>query len=232
MHAAGPRPSPQESRPTPAQFRVLRAVASLGGKDVRHADVAEAVGGHPNTVRPHLDALQQAGHVSVGEIRDGHRGRPPRVYHLTASGQRLMAGHGVSDDSALVSAFTSFLISSGHGPDDSHRIGEIWAEALADETSVPDDTQSSGLDQVVEVMDSLGFDPVQREQPTAVDAEYALELRACPILELARANPDFVCRIHEGLIAGVLDRAQSPSVVRLEPFATDTACRVLIQPKP
>lgn len=230
MQDFGPRPTRSPNHPTPAQLRVLQAVASLGGHDVRHSQIAEAVGGHPNAVRPHLESLARLGLLDRADVRDGHRGRPPRVYRLTRDGQAALSEHPAGDGSALVGALTTFMLSAGHGADDARKVGEIWGQALdnaADQDPPSGQLRSEdpGLDRVVEVMGTLGFDP----EHTAEGHRHTLHLQACPMLELARENPHFVCKIHEGLITGVLARAGTSASVHLEPFATHNACRVHIE---
>lgn len=56
-----------------------------------------------------------------------------------------------------------------------------------------------------------------------------LVLADCPFLELARANPDVVCGIHEGLLSGALGALGEPDVeVVLEPFVGPALCRAAI----
>ncbi|ROZ61850.1 hypothetical protein EDL96_12115 [Kocuria soli] len=226
-------PAPQ---PTPAQMRVLRTVGALGGRGVRHADVADSAGGHPNAVRPHLDALTRGGFLTVSEVRSGHRGRPPRVYDMTPAGRTLLTRNPVGDGGALVGALTSFLVDSGHGPDDARRVGEIWGKALDDDAAhrtpppvVDGVTDDPGVSRVLDVMDSLGFDP--DHESTGHGDGHTVTLRSCPMLDLAQANPEFVCRIHEGLITGVLARSGTVAQVRLQTLLDGRTCRIHIEPE-
>lgn len=242
MQDFGPRPTPHPANTTPAQYKVLRTVAALGGRDIRHADIAKTLGGHPNAVRPHLEALVSAQLLSAGEIRDGHRGRPPRIYHVTSKGHAALSQHTAAGNGALVGALTAFMLTSGHGPEDAHRVGRIWGDALEDSPHSPTndgdatpisrstpaaDAPTQAVTRVVDVMDSLGFEPDLQ----AVESGHTVTLKACPMLELAQQNPEFICRIHEGLIAGVMEREGTPAQVHLRPFATQTACQVHITPQ-
>ncbi|MDO5618269.1 helix-turn-helix transcriptional regulator [Kocuria sp.] len=246
MPHRGPRPTPRPASLTPAQLKVLRTVAALGGQGIRHTEIAETLGGHPNAVRPHLETLVRSNLLATEEFRDGHRGRPPRMYRVTANGHAALSQDASADNSALVGALTDFMLSSGHGPQDARRVGQIWAQALEqsphhtddDAPSTPPSTQvpvtgtpstdvsERAVTRVVNVMDSLGFDPDL--EPTA--SGHRVTLKACPMLELAQQNPEFICRIHEGLIAGVMHREGVPAHVELHPFATETACQVRINP--
>lgn len=247
MQEFGPRPARHPPQITAAQMKVLRAVAALGGQDLRHAEIADAVGGHPNAVRPHLEALVQGNLLGKGEVRDGHRGRPPSIYSLTEHGKSAIAEPPVGDGSALVGALTSFMLSVGHGPEDALRVGRIWAEALqvvdprapssgeSPEAHTVDDGAAStvqglrpiSVDRVVDVMETLGFEPDLESTPDG----HTVTLKACPMLSLAQHNPEFICRIHEGLIEGVLEREGNPSSVEMKPFAAPQACLVHIRPR-
>ncbi|MCC6497852.1 MAG: transcriptional regulator, partial [Propionibacteriaceae bacterium] len=48
-------------------------------------------------------------------------------------------------------------------------------------------------------------------------------LQTCPLLEVARRNPEVVCSIHQGLID-----ATSGSPAELVPFATTGACLIRV----
>jgi hypothetical protein len=53
---------------------------------------------------------------------------------------------------------------------------------------------------VVGILADLRFDPAPTRDATEV------RLRACPILDAAKANPDIVCSVHLGIVRGALDQ--------------------------
>ena len=75
---AGP-PAGIGRAPTGAQGRVLAALAQRDSPTTL-AELAETTGLHENTVRGHLDALLQAGHVSRLRATPSGRGRPAWSY--------------------------------------------------------------------------------------------------------------------------------------------------------
>ena len=87
------RPPATEKAPATKQLSVFRAL----GDRTRYAiysevasspvplatsDIAEVLDLHPNTVRPHLDRMREAGLVEVEPIHQGTVGRPQLRYSL------------------------------------------------------------------------------------------------------------------------------------------------------
>ena len=54
----------------------------------------------------------------------------------------------------------------------------------------------------------------------------SIALRPCPYAELAGEAPDTVCRLHLGLMRGLLDDGAPWMVEALEPYATADTCVV------
>lgn len=78
-------------------------------------------------------------------------------------------------------------------------------------------------DQLVDMLDELGFQPEQLEPDDA--GEKQLGLRHCPFLELAETSTDVVCPIHLGLMQGALEAWDAPVTVdRLDSFAQPDLC--------
>lgn len=68
-------------------------------------------------------------------------------------------------------------------------------------------------------------------QPQLVDGPRpSIELRPCPYLDLAHTDPDTACRLHFGLIRGLLHEADPWRATGLEPWATATKCVVRLRP--
>lgn len=159
------------------------------------------LGGHPNAIRQHLDALVADGLVSCDSLPPKGRGRPARGYTVTPAGRRALAGREPYVE--LVSAVTTWLSRSGQGAEEARQIGQAWGRAKAEDEA---------WDGVVELLDELGFDPTGDQQE--------LHLRACPLLDEARRHPDIICGIHQGLLEGALGHEG----VDVEPFAVPGAC--------
>lgn len=78
---------------------------------------------------------------------------------------------------------------------------------------------------IIELLRRLGF------SPTTDDG--GIVLRTCPLLELARKNPEVVCAIHAGLIDGAHERlGRVGAAADLRPFAEPGACRLRLGETP
>ncbi|MBX6390297.1 MAG: hypothetical protein IRZ08_15105, partial [Frankia sp.] len=81
------------------------------------------------------------------------------------------------------------------------------------------------VDGLFQVLAGLGFSPRVAERP-ATD-EVTLHLHTCPFLDLAVANPDVVCGVHQGVVDGALGVLGAPATdLDLAPFAVPGACVV------
>lgn len=199
--------------------RVLQTTLDLGGADVTINDVAGQIGGHPNSARQHLDALTSTGLLVARDVPSDRPGRRPRGYSLTSPGRQCLGGGTVDESRELAQVFASYLVSTGSGPEQARDIGRAWGDRRADELS-PDPTRP--IDAVMEVLDILGFDP----SAVSTSQGAAVVLRTCPLLDLAKGDPEFICNIHHGLIDGVLRRIGAREGVELLPFSEPDGCRM------
>jgi predicted ArsR family transcriptional regulator len=224
-----------------ARHRALSAVSRVRMLDlVRRADggmtaaqVVEATGLHPSTVRAHLDQLVKSGLLARDRRGNGTPGRPAWRYRAAATDPPAPAAASPYRD--LAGALIGHL---SRDADDPHaagvRAGRDWGRTLAaplaaGHSGAPMRTQP--LDGLVVVLDQLGFTPqiVERPAPGTV----VVALRSCPFLDLALANPDVVCGVHEGLIGGALGAlGASAADSSLEPFAAPGACLVRLRTRP
>lgn len=222
---------------SPARRRVLRAVAELGASEpvTLHA-VAERLGGHPNTSRQQLDALVASGLLAAITLPTHGPGRPPRGYRVTASGRAALGTfEPASEYRELVGAFATYLV--GRPAEDAREVGRVWGEAKADAIgavaqeaepssllpSRPGAARPSAPAQLIELLDTLGFDPA----PIATDAgRHGVVLRACPLLDTAGDHPEVMCELHRGMVDGVMRRLGASDGVTLEPFADPDGCRL------
>jgi predicted ArsR family transcriptional regulator len=197
------------------------------------AQVVEAAGLHPSTVRAHLDQLVTSGLLARDRHGDGTPGRPAWRYHATTTDLPASAADSPYRD--LAGALIGHL---ARDTDDPHtagvRAGRDWGRALAaPHTARRRDSTAPAvpLDGLVAVLDQLGFTPQIVERPALGTAVVAL--RSCPFLDLALANPDVVCGVHQGVIGGALGAlGASAADASLEPFAAPGACLVRVRTTP
>lgn len=202
--------------------RVLLAVRDLGGEHVTINQLAEHLGGHPNASRAHLSALADRGLITIADIPGTGPGRRPRGHTLTEEGRAALDPVEATNIS-LTGAFASYLVRTGHGPQEAHEIGRMWGDSQA--ATLADDPGRDAVDAVVQVLDMLGFDPGRLR---TVDGE-ALVLRTCPLIGNDHEDQSFLCDVHHGLIDGVLRRIGAAEGLTLLPFAEPAGCRVEIQ---
>lgn len=178
------------------------------------------VGLHVNTVRDHLNTLQEAGLISRTSVPRTTPGRPrvafravPREARLPdAEGYRFLAG---------------VLVDSVDDPRESpsstaREAGRKAGRQLADDS--PGHRPASAdnaIEQVVSVFAELGFAP----ESAANEGVTQIRLHDCPFRALAKASTDVVCSVHEGLLMGMLEAmGSSLSVDELQPFAEPSLC--------
>lgn len=175
-------------------------------------DVAAAVGLHPNTARFHLDALTDAGLI-VREYEKRERpGRPRLLYRAEAvepSSESMLQD--------LAGALIRQLDRTGDH-DQAEEAGRTWGAELAATR-----TSQAPLDRVVSALTELGYQPrVESGPPTTI------ELTPCPLRALLgdanRVQMDAVCRLHLGLIRGLLADDPDYRVDSLEPLVTASRC--------
>jgi predicted ArsR family transcriptional regulator len=197
---------------------------------VTAAQVVEATGLHPSTVRAHLDQLAKSGLLARQRRSDGSPGRPAWRY-------QAVERPGESDLGAarpyreLAAALIGHLARDADDPQAAAmRAGRDWGRSLvAPPREAP--ARTAPVDGLVQVLDSLGFTPqiVERPGPGAA----VVHLRSCPFLDLALANPDVVCGVHLGVIGGALGAlGASAADTDLEPFAAPGICAVRVRTHP
>jgi predicted ArsR family transcriptional regulator len=215
----GPTPLPDLSS---ARVRVLGAVAARedAGATATVGDLADDLGGHPNTTRAHVGALVSEGLLDRVVLTGGTRGRPAHGHRLTERGRLVLeAAHGaepVATDE-LVTAMAEHLATTPDAESHARAIGRLWAAQL---TKGPVAGDESPADRVVGLLRTAGFSP--QPEPSGDVA-----LRTCPVLVSARAHPGVVCTMHEEMLRAALDGGGVTDVeVGLVPFAREGACLV------
>ena len=165
------------------------------------ADIAETLGLHPNTVRPHLERMRDVGLLDV-ETDDRGIGRPAPA-PLRAGRRRPLARPGAARlPAAGPHARRAWPPPPASSPTTRPRPAPSTGRAMADATPAAGARAGLPGGRHRHALDELGFDPavVQRRRrwppspsPTA------------PIAELAEAHPEVVCHLHRGLIEGFVE---------------------------
>lgn len=221
----GPRPvDPAEAGPrtSPAQTTVLRALEVQPGPVTLAALCAETAL-HPNTVREHLEALEDEGLVRRSKARPVGRGRPAWEYAVVAAPVDPLT----REYAGLAATLAVALRRHSRRPaDDALAAGREWGASLAADAPQPGGSGPVARRQaVVALLQRLRFAPVTGPQARTV------QLTRCPLLDVAHAYPDVVCSIHRGMVEGALaEWGDGSTRVSLTPFAEPGACVLTLTP--
>ena len=164
------------------------------------SDLAERLSLHPNTVRPHLDRMREAGLVEVEPIHRGTVGRPQLRYSLAPGAPGL--GFDPPAHTLLAGLLAALAEQLGGDGLDAANLGRRWGTDSAGR-------RQSGrgcLAALVAELDRLGFDPVESELGGggAATRRVRVDFLHCPFRELAEAYPEMVCNLHRGIVEGVV----------------------------
>ena len=190
-------------------------------KPLTTAEVADTIELHPNTVRPHLERMRDAGLVDVEVGGRGQIGRPQHRYSLADDAPSLGLEPPVMPVLARMVLSMAELL--GASPDDARAVGENEGAVRAERFSAA----PSSLEAIVAELDMLGFDPVVSDDAGDPDAA-VIAFANCPFGDLAVAHPDLVCSLHHGLIAGFVRRMGDAEVRSFCTVADRTPCQVTV----
>jgi len=184
------------------------------------ADIAESLGLHGNTVRPHLERMRDVGLLDVRtEVRSGV-GRPQHLYSLAPDAPSL--GLEPPTFPLLAEMLVRLARGAGADGDDAAAIGREQGRADARRYA----TTASCLEALVAQLDLLGFDPAVDGTD---DGETAVVAFAhCPYRELAQAFPELVCSLHRGMVEGLVEAVGGGDVEEFHPLIHRDPCQVTI----
>ena len=228
-------PQPPGSAPlSPARERLATVLAERP-EGATVGELVDAVGGHANTVRFHLDGLVADGLASRSPRTGGARGRPSMAYQLTAAGTAALRGGAdvlAGEYLGLATAFATHLAErDDHPQDEARAVGRVWGRQLATATATGAGVPARGSAprrRVVALLARLGFSP-EVDEPAPSPPLQQVSLHTCPLLSAAREHPEVICSVHEGLVTGALEAYGAPDEdARLVPFASPGACHLLL----
>ena len=185
------------------------------------ADIAESLGLHVNTVRPHLERMRDVGLLVVQSDNRGVVGRPQHRYSLAADAPSL--GLEPPTFALLARMLLRAAAIAGTSPEEAADAGR--------EQGRRDGARAVGrpcVDALVRELDRLGFDPAV----AANDAGATVGFAHCPFRELAEANPDLVCSLHRGLVEGFVEMVGGSEVVAFRTLVDRDPCQVELVVEP
>ncbi len=159
------------------------------------ADIAEVLGLHVNTVRPHLERMREVGLLSVDTEGRGGVGRPQHRYSLAPDAPAL----GLEPSSFPILARMLLSAAAQAGLDRSEMLDAGREQGRSDAARwVPG---SDPVEALIVEQAKIGFDPTVAEDPRSATMAFA----HCPFQALAEVHPDLVCGLHSGLVEGLVE---------------------------
>ncbi len=199
-------------------YRFLR----LSGRPVSVRELSARLSLHPNTLRPHLRRLEEAGLVASELRRGATVGRPQAVY--TVLEPEPVEGR----DYRLLAEILSGLLHGKRNSDRARELAHDWGRFLvAQEAPKPGVKLPAGRHLAVlqEAMASVGFDPRFRRTS---GSNVEISMRDCPFRDLLEDHRELACAVHRGLIEGMLEGLRPPMrLTAFEPLAErTTVCKL------
>jgi len=190
-------------------------------KPLTTSEIADTIELHPNTVRPHLDRMREAGLIEVAVGGRGEIGRPQHRYSLVTDAPSLGLEPPVMP--MLARMVLSMAERLGASAEDAEGVGANEGTGRARKFAAAPST----LEAIVSDLDILGFDPVVSDDADDPDAA-VIAFANCPFGDLAHTHPDLVCSLHRGLIAGFVREMGDAEVRSFCTVADRTPCQVTI----
>jgi predicted ArsR family transcriptional regulator len=173
-------------------LELARAVVPLAT-----GDIAESLGLHPNTVRPHLERMRDVGLLDVEVDARGSVGRPQHRYFLAPDAPSL--GLEPPAFPMLAEMLVDVVAASRPDPADVAMVGRArgiaaaeaaWVEAPGADAKAPPQCAASLMAELA----SLGYDPV-------MDGD-TIAFTRCPYRDMAEIAPEVICGLHRGVVEG------------------------------
>ncbi|MEZ5219120.1 MAG: helix-turn-helix domain-containing protein [Ilumatobacteraceae bacterium] len=186
------------------------------------AEVAERLGLHVNTVRPHLERLREVGLLEVEVDARGEVGRPQHRYSPASDAPAF----GLKPPAQpVLTELLLDVIDLGGASDEAYEAGRRHGARRAGAYAAA----PSCLEALVAESDRLGFDPDVSELDAGAEEVAALvDFTHCPFSRHVEAHAEIVCRLHQGVVEGFVDHMGDARVAEFCNLAHRTPCRVAI----
>jgi predicted ArsR family transcriptional regulator len=166
------------------------------------ADIADTLGLHPNTVRPHLERMREVGLLDVEVDARGAVGRPQHRYSLAPDAPSL--GLEPPAFPLMADMMTAVAASAGATAGDATEVGREQGRTAAASLKFADDEPTSACVQaLIAHLADLGYDPASADDPDLNCTTIAFT--HCPFRSLAEAHPELVCQLHRGIVEGFVE---------------------------
>jgi predicted ArsR family transcriptional regulator len=204
------------------RYRLYRYIG-LAARPVSVREMSRRLSLHPNTLRPHLRRLEEAGLVSREVRKTATVGRPQTLYsarELDSAGEQ---------DYRLLAEMLTGLVKGKRALAQALELAAEWGAYLLAEVGPgpkpgAEAPARRNLAMLRDAMARAGFEPrFRRTQGAAIE----ITLRDCPFRDLAEDHRELACTLHRGLVEGMVTSLKPPLAVKeFQPFAERGICRV------
>jgi len=202
------------------RYRLYRYIG-LAGRPVSVREISRRLSLHPNTIRPHLRRLEEAGLVTHEIRKGGTAGRPRTMYLVSEPADEE------SREYRLLAEMLIGLVGGKRALERAQEVARDWgAYLIAQGRPKPGSRPPAGVSLALlqEAMARAGFDPRFRRKG---DKAVEITLRDCPFRDLADEHRELVCTLHRGLLEGIVAGVKPPLAIRsFKPFAERNRCLV------
>jgi predicted ArsR family transcriptional regulator len=205
------------------RYRLYRYIG-LARRPVSIREMSRRLSLHPNTLRPHLRRLEEAGLVTHEVRKSATVGRPQTMY----------SAHDTQGDEArdyrLLAEMMLGLARGRRAMAQAKVLAEEWgAYLLAQVGPGPkpgvQEPARRNLAMLQEAMARAGFEPRFRRQS---GGSIEVTLRDCPFRDLAEDYRDLVCSLHRGLVEGMMAGLKPALTLKeFKPLVERGICRAL-----
>ncbi|HEV8420047.1 MAG TPA: helix-turn-helix domain-containing protein [Actinomycetota bacterium] len=202
------------------RYRMYRYIG-LAGRPVSVREMSRRLSLHPNTLRPHLRRLEEAGLMSREIRKTASVGRPQTMYSI-----RDTEGP-EGRDYRLLAEMLCGIVRGQPALQQARELARQWGAYLVAQGGPKPGIKlpaRRNLAVLQEAMAKAGFQPrFRREGQAAIE----ITLRDCPFRDLADDYRELVCTLHRGLLEGMVAGLNPElSIKEFRPFAERGICRV------
>jgi len=187
---------------------------------VTASQIADLFEIHTNVARHHLDRLVADGYLQVThKRRSGRRGpgagRPAKHYEPTEKEVSVQFPARRYDLLAELLVRVVNRVAPDQAATIAEDVGREYGRELATEIGLPEDAGfDAAVQAVARAMMGVGFDT------EANSGDRILVTRFCPFGETAVNHPEIVCKIDQGIVKGLLEAAQQPTIPIVTPHSS------------
>lgn len=202
------------------RYRLYRYIG-LAGRPVSIREMSRRLSLHPNTLRPHLRRLEEAGLLSREIRKTATVGRPQTVYSARETRNEERS------DYRLLAEMLCGVVRTSKAMDEAKQLARQWGAYMVAQGGPKPGVRlpaRRNLAVLQEAMARAGFDPrFRRLQGSAIE----ITLRDCPFRDLADDYRQLVCTLHRGLVEGMVAGLKPPVAIKdFQPFVERGICRV------